>query len=115
MNPQDSANKAADDAALGRLLKQWEVPEAPPPGFSREVWRRIDRATRPQPLPGPRYWARFLNILSHPRVAVGGLALIVLVGTGAGVLKGQARAEQLTDALQGRYVQSIDPFSHRVR
>jgi hypothetical protein len=104
------------DAALSRLLRHWEVPSALPPAFARKVWRRLERTAQPtaHPVrPGP--WTKFMILLRQPRTVAACLAVVVGIGAGAGVLKGQAQAEHLSDALQGRYVQSIDPFSHGVR
>lgn len=116
MNRPDPETGDTHDPALARLLRQWSVPDTPPPGFAREVWRRIDRSSRTPASAGPAgFWGNLLAALRDPRAVAAGMALVALLGTGAGVLKGQARAEQLSDALQGLYVQSIDPFSHGAR
>lgn len=104
------------DPALSRLLRQWEVPSTPPPGFERAVWRRIDQTPR---LADTRRtqgaWTQLMTLLRQPRTVAAWLVLVVGLGAGAGVLKGQAQAEKLSVALQGRYVQSIDPFSDGLR
>ncbi|MCC7374661.1 MAG: hypothetical protein IT581_08390 [Verrucomicrobiales bacterium] len=56
-----------------------------------------------------------MTLLRQPRTVAAWLVLVIGIGAGAGVLKGQAQAEQLSVVLQGRYVQSIDPFSDGLR
>lgn len=102
------------DERLSTLLRSWEVAAETPPRFSENVWRRIeartlDRTAPNSPVTTLMNW--MADLLRQRRVAAAYLALLMAVGSGAGFLRGQASSEQLALGLQGRYVQSIDPFA----
>ena len=115
MNKQAPTPGDGRDPELSRLLRSWSEPAALPPRFGEEVWRRIDRERLNRASAGGGWMETLKRWLSRPLLAGAYLALVILAGAGAGAVKGQSRAEALTGALEGRYVQSIDPFhgSHR--
>ena len=94
----------SEDAKLRALLHEARATPGLPPGFERNVWRRIERAeAQPQ-----RPWldvaaAWFLR----PRLAVGGLAAVMILGAALGTFSSAASAR---DSARVRYVTSVDPF-----
>lgn len=56
-----------------------------------------------------------MQFFCRPRMAVAYVALVLLAGAGAGALRGHSTAQGLAGSLQGRYVQSIDPFAAVLR
>lgn len=96
---------------LGNLLREWKVRTEAPPGFKREVWRRIDRAR----LPNRVSWWEELRLLidrafASPLLAGAYLTLLLATGLGTGYLQARQTNTQFRDSLQTRYVQSVDPY-----
>lgn len=99
------------DARLRRVLRSWEVDDTAPPGFGAAVWRRLESARRPATPGLGEFLAGWLaGCLRRPRFALTYMALLFLLGAGAGAFRGQIRSASTADGLQGQYVQSIDPF-----
>lgn len=106
------------DPALSALLQSWTCEAEAPASLREGVWLRLDtRGLRPGAEPG--VWASVAhgiglwleNQLRRPWLVTAGVALLLLVGFGAGAARGKASSLALTASLQGRYIQSIDPFS----
>ena len=94
----------SEDGKLGALLREARATPERPPGFERNVWRRIERAgaaTQPGWLEAAVAW--FLC----PRLAVSGLAAVVILGATLGTFSSAASAR---DSARVRYVTSVDPF-----
>jgi len=89
------------DEPLGRLLRSARPEAELPPGFQSGVWRRIER--------GEVAPAGILEWLAGwfltPRVAMAGLAAILLVAGGAGAVRGMRMGERES---RERYVASVD-------
>jgi hypothetical protein len=104
-----------NDEALHQALQRWEVKPPLPPGFSNEVWRRIDRTQE------PRSWAAlawltnlFERTLIKPSVALAYLMTLLIVGSVIGWSRAQRDQGQTHEWLGQRYVRLIDPYQ-RVR
>ncbi len=94
----------SEDAKLRALLRETRAMPGLPPGFERNVWRRIERAeARPQ-----RPWLEVAAAwFLRPRLAVGGLAVVMILGVALGTFSNAASAR---DSARVRYVTSVDPF-----
>jgi hypothetical protein len=90
------------DEGLSRLLKASRPVAELPPGFQDSVWRRIENGERA--VPGT--WERLAGWFLRPRLAAAGLALVVLLASGAGALRGIHSGER---EARDRYVASVDP------
>lgn len=97
----------AGDEKLGKLLRASRPVAKLPPGFQNNVWRRIEKGEQPK--------AGLVELLAgwflKPKLATAGLAAIVLLAAGAGVMHGTKSGER---EARDRYVASVDPsYSHR--
>jgi hypothetical protein len=94
----------SEDAKLSALLRETRATPELPPGFERNVWRRIERA-EPQP---QRAWLEVAAAwFLRPRLAVGGLAVVMILGVALGTFSNATGAK---DSARVRYVTSVDPF-----
>ena len=117
-HPESSNPASANEEAvrLNRLLRTWQVNTSLPPDFEASVWRRIESSERrsahveAESASWPTIWTWIERWLARPRVAVAYLAVLCLLGAGAGSIRGQAESAAAADGLQGQYVRSIDPF-----
>lgn len=103
MNPEEDRLEA--------LLKSWQVPARPAPDFEAAVWARI-RARKPEGLES--FWAAVRagleTLFARPAVAFSYLALITILGWGAGYVRAETRAAQTRAELAQRYLHLIDPY-----
>lgn len=100
----DQINPSADAKLRGLLRETRAAPELPP-GFERNVWRRIERT---EPLPPQRPWLEVIAAwFLRPRLALGGLAAVMILGAVLGTFSHAASA---MDSARARYVTSVDPF-----
>ncbi len=103
--------KPDSNEPLSDLLKTWRVDAVLPPGFERNVWRRIDvyRAS-------PKWNIRELvahwigSALPRPSLAAGYIAVLMLMGIGAGWGRAQQESARVKGELGARYVQVLDPY-----
>lgn len=103
---EQSFNGTGDDK-LGVLLRAARPMANLPPGFERRVWQRIEKGEVRSG--GLLEW--LAGWLITPRIATAGLALVILVGAGAGVARGIRAGEQ---EARDRYIASVDPaYRHR--
>ncbi|HXT39243.1 MAG TPA: hypothetical protein VN887_04380 [Candidatus Angelobacter sp.] len=100
-----------NDARLGRLLNEWKPDAVLPPRFQEGVWRRIaqgDDSTRDW------RWTDLLQPIEacfrRPALAVAYVAVLLMVGIGAGLLQAREKASQIDHGLQARYLQAVDPY-----
>ena len=94
----------SEDAKLRGLLREARATPELPPGFERNVWRRIERAEAPQ----QRAWLEIVAAwFLRPRLAVSGLAAVMILGAALGTFSNAASAR---DSARVRYVTSVDPF-----
>lgn len=109
----NTTNPPPDNDRLSSLLQSWQVETSLPPRFAEDVWRRIERRQQPGGNPLTTVGSWLTRLFREPRFALAYLALLVLVGSGAGLLQGRATSRQLASGLQGQYVRSIDPYAER--
>ena len=96
-----------NDSELDQLLKDSRTPVATPPGFTRDVWSRIEAAE----LAGPSSRAkllldRLLGWFALPPVAVATCTAMVALGAWFGLQP--ARSNPSTEL---SYIQSVSPFA----
>lgn len=97
------------DASLRALLRAAR-PDAPlPPRFEESVWRRLDAA---RPTRGAGVLAqrldRVVTWLVRPRLALVGVAMLLLTGTLLGVVQGANLAHELA---KERYLAAVSPLT----
>ena len=104
-------SNAPNKDPLDDLLKSWRVDAPLPPGFERNVWRRIDQSRDAQ---RPAVWETVANWISNglarPALAGSYIAVLVLIGVGVGWGHAQQDSAQLKQELGQRYVQVLDPY-----
>ena len=106
-----SENSTENDAALSKMLRQWEVKDPLPSRFREQVWQRIARheAQAPEAL-----WtlvaAWIGRFMARPSLAVSYVTLLLLAGVVAGYWHARADAARMSQELGTRYVQILDPY-----
>ena len=108
-----TTDKDDRDEPLAALLREWKVKFPPPPRFTEEVWRRIDRA---EPWPAPTVslaevianW--IATRLPRPALATAYLTVLLAVGASMGWRQGQQESNRVTRELSARYAQAVDPY-----
>lgn len=109
----DEPKDGVDDPELSALLGAWQTDAALPPRFNEQVWHRIARteASSEQPATFAARVAQWVAAILPRRVpALAYVAVLLVIGAGAGW--GQARLEsaRVNSDLGERYVKSIDPY-----
>jgi hypothetical protein len=100
-----------DDEKLRGLLRQARPAPPLPPGFEDSVWRRIERSVVPAVKPEAVAWFdRLLELLLRPRLALSGIAVLLLLSSVAGVLSGTEAARR---SAQDRYLAAVAPATVR--
>lgn len=103
----------ADELAL---LRQWKVKEPLPPGFGKQVWRRIDRH---EAQAQQTSWSRFISWLSlrlaRPSLATGYLAVLLGLGAAGGYWRAQVENSRVSEHLGARYVELMQSFADNGR
>jgi len=98
-----------DDARLRSLLRQARPSPALPPRFQESVWRRIERAEAPSESVSLADWLdRAAAWLLRPRLALAGVAAMLVVGIFIGVLQGSSLAH---DQAKQRYLTAVSPLT----
>jgi hypothetical protein len=97
-----------DDSRIRELLREARLMPALPLRFREAVWRRIQQREPGAAEDTGSLWIdRLVGWLLRPRVALAGLAVVVLVSGGAGLLQGTVVARQTA---QARYLAAVAPF-----
>lgn len=92
-------------------LRQWKVSATLPRQFKSEVWRKIAVANRPGAW---QILAEWLDAkLLRPAPALAYVAVLLMIGMGAGAWRGEHAASQQQKTLLTQYVQSVDPYQRR--
>lgn len=95
------------DDSLHALLHDARPPATLPPGFGAAVWQRLRRAESSAVPAAPTSWLEgLLERWLQPRLAMAGLAVLMLAGGLTGLASGSSAARQL--ALQ-RYLSAVSP------
>lgn len=99
------------DAALTRVLQEWQVKMPLPPRFQEGVWQKIARADAPEGVGWQQWLTRVLeSVLPRPKFAVSYLAVLLVAGVAGGSMAAHLKTRRLQSELGLRYVQSIDPY-----
>jgi len=93
-----------NDARLCDLLRASRPAPDLPPGFQNAVWRRLERAETPGETMSVAAW------LLRPRLALAGVAVMLLVGISIGVLQGNSLAN---DIARQQYLAAVSPLTTR--
>jgi hypothetical protein len=100
-----------NDEQLKTVLRQWTVQSPLPPLFRERVWRRIARAEETaSPASRPSLTAWLELVFSRPTLAIGYIAILLLVGVTTGLWQARDKSSQAESHWRARYVQSIDPY-----
>ncbi len=106
MNSQDSN---PENAALSKVLRQWQVTEPLPPRFQEQVWRRIENAESALPI-----WKLLLRRLaaglSRPAVAASYVSVLLLLGVAGGYWHARETRAEVDQQLSSRYVQMVAAY-----
>jgi len=97
------------DAALSALLREVRSTPALPPRFQEDVWKRIERAEKPETAPARAGWLDALATwILRPQLAFAVATVLVLMGLSLGWNSGErlARSEA-----QARYLAVVAPNS----
>lgn len=93
---------------MDALLRQHRPAPPLPPGFQRAVWRRLERVPAPTASILPTAWLdQALAWLFQPRLALAGLAALVVLGAGLGLSDGLGAART---AERDRYLAAVSPL-----
>lgn len=99
------------DAALRALLRAARPDPPLPPRFQEGVWQRIDGAlTTPGAGPVAAWLDRAVASLLRPRLALAGMAVMLLLGTTIGVVQGMDLAQEMA---KQRYLHAVSPLATR--
>src|SRR5712691_10375968 len=108
MKPEYSSE---NDAALRKVLLQWEVEDSLPPRFCEQVWQRIARSEADAPVPPWTVLANWTGaVMSRPSLAVSYVTLLLLTGLFAGYWHARSDTARMSEELGTRYVQMLDPY-----
>lgn len=109
--------RAPDDAALHQLLQEWRVEGSLSPWFATRVRQSLHSgaptgtATKEWSAIRAAFAGTLVDWLRRPRFVLAYAALVIALGAGFGAWQGKASSTALTAGLQGRYIQSIDPYA----
>lgn len=93
------------DAQLSALLRAERASAELPPGFGQQVWRRIELSERRES--AILEW--LARMLLTPRVAMAGLALVVVLAGGLGAARGVQTGHR---EARDKYLAAVDPAHH---
>ena len=104
-------HSSKNDARLDKLLHEWKPDALFPPRFQEGVWHRIAQGGAVVKI---RWWTDFLQSIEagfrRPALVVAYVAVLLIVGIGAGLLQAREKASQIDHSLQARYLQAVDPY-----
>jgi hypothetical protein len=95
---------------LNSLLQGWCVTSALPPRFREQVWKRIERAEVPAISGADALRGWFAMLFARPAFAVAYVSLLLIAGLTVGFVQANQKAAHWERHLEGRYVQSVDPY-----
>lgn len=109
--------RAPDDDALHQLLHEWRVDASLSPWFATRVRQSLRQGV--PTADASQGWSAIrsaladtvLDWLRRPRFVLAYGALVIALGAGFGAWQGNASSTAMTAGLQGRYIQSIDPYA----
>lgn len=96
-----------DDAKLCALLHTSRPSPKLLEGFQNAVWRRIERSPSRGRDAQPFEWLDLAAAwLVRPRLALAGIAVLLVIGTSLGLVQGSSLANELA---KQRYIASVGP------
>lgn len=99
------------DVSLRAWLRAARPDPPLPPRFQEGVWRRIDNASTTRGARSVAGWVdRAVASLLRPRLALAGLAVLLLLGTTIGVVQGMDLAQEMA---KQRYLTAVNPLATR--
>ncbi len=107
--PDLTMNEPNDD--LGQVLREWRSGEPLPARFQEGVWRRIEWAERVAPGVSAREW--FVRLFARPVIAAVYMAVLLVMGLGAGYFLAGHDAARWEGQLSSHYVASINPYADK--
>lgn len=100
-----------NDLPLKKVLAQWKIESALPPGFQNQVWRRIEAAEARRPESVFAGFLRWIDLAFYrPRFALSYLTVLLFIGLGAGYWQAQDKTAHAEAKYRALYVQSVDPY-----
>ena len=100
-----------NDSDLDQLLKDCAAPVHAPPGFTRDVWLRVETAETASRKPrAARLLERLFAVIALPPVAVATCTAMVVAGAWFGLTP-----EKSNPSTEVAYIQSVSPFAHTHR
>lgn len=107
MNDKSQPN----DERLRAVVREARPSPPLPPRFQESVWRRIESAEAPRPsLALAEWFDRAAAWLLRPRLAMAGVAAMLLVGISIGVVQGGSLSQ---DMAKERYLAAVSPLTTR--
>jgi len=100
-----------DDARLSALLRESRPSPGLPPGFHNAVWRRIECPPAGSRTAAAAEWLDLAAAwLLRPRLALAGIAGLLVIGASVGWMQGSSLARELA---KQRYIASVGPHPAR--
>lgn len=104
-------NSESGTEPLSALLRGARPAPPLPPGFQPAVWRRLEAAQAAREMGSLAEWMdRAVAWLLRPRMALAGVAAMLLVGTSIGILQGANLANALA---KQQYLSAVSPLASR--
>jgi len=94
------------DDPIAQLLLEARQDRELPPGFQTAVWRRIEKAEAERPAPALAWLDGCCEWLLRPKLALAGVAAVILAGVIVGIHEGMTRMNQ---AARERYLTAVAP------
>jgi hypothetical protein len=98
-----------EDERLRSLLRESRAAPPLPPRFQESVWRRIESGEVPRDVRILEQWLDSVAAwVLRPRLALAGVAAMLLIGIAIGALQADRAAE---DIAKHRYVAAVSPLT----
>lgn len=103
-------NPPNDDETLRASLREWKENSFLPPRFQEQVWRRIEQAETNVKITRWNFLKSIEMLFARPSLAVSYVAILLVVGMGAGLWHVERKTAKGESTLERLYVQSVDPY-----
>jgi hypothetical protein len=106
-----SATKMKEnEMRLEQVLQEWRVTSPLPPRFREQVWQRIDRTAAAKISISEVLQVWFATAFARPAFAFAYVSVLLALGLALGFVQANRRSAEVSQQLEARYVQSIDPY-----
>ena len=105
----NSTNHGDDE--LQESLQAWKITAPLPPRFQEQVWHRIERQQSSSTVsiwPIIKAWLR--QSVVHPAYALAYATILLVLGLATGFARAQQENARVSQMIEARYVQSVDPY-----